>query len=150
MPTDESTEHARSSSAPVDDAAANGRPDAPENRDAEPETGADSANATDRPKIEIEDLDFWYGDNHALQGISMGNLFDQPLDELVKAYDPQMHPIVGPLLAAGPSGLVQTYRLQHEREYADACHLCYSARTQLRDQFPMVLCPDSMYGVGIS
>ncbi len=90
------------------------------------------------------------GEVHLCQGISMGNLFDQPLDELVKAYDPQMHPIVGPLLAAGPSGLVQTYRLQHEREYADACHLCYSARTQLRDQFPMVLCPDSMYGVGIS
>ena len=72
MPTDESTEHARSSSAPVDDAAANGRPDAPENRDADPEAGADSTNATDRPKIEITDLDFWYGDNHALQGISMG------------------------------------------------------------------------------
>jgi phosphate transport system ATP-binding protein len=24
-----------------------------------------------QPKIEIEDLDFWYGDNHALQGITM-------------------------------------------------------------------------------
>jgi hypothetical protein len=46
--------------------------------------------------------------------------------------------------------LVKTYKLEHEDRYADACHLCYAARTQLRGQFPMVLAPDSMYGVGIS
>ncbi|MGD8621402.1 MAG: radical SAM protein [Anaerolineales bacterium] len=90
------------------------------------------------------------GEVHLCQGISMGNLFDQPLDDLIADYEPHSHPIVAPLLEAGPSGLVNTYKLEHEARYADACHLCYAARTQLRDQFPMVLGPDSMYGVGIS
>lgn len=90
------------------------------------------------------------GEVHLCQGISMGNLFEQPLNELVRSYEPGSHPIVGPLLASGPTGLVETYKLEHDDKYADACHLCYSARVQLRDQFPLVLGPDSMYGVGIS
>ncbi|MGD2057174.1 MAG: radical SAM protein [Anaerolineales bacterium] len=90
------------------------------------------------------------GEVHLCQGISMGNLFEQPLSVLVRAYEPDSHPIVGPLLASGPTGLVETYKLEHAEKYADACHLCYNARAQLRDQFPSVLSPDSMYGVGSS
>lgn len=90
------------------------------------------------------------GEVHLCQGISIGNLFEQPLNRLMENYDPEMHPIVGPLLTSGPTGLVHTYKLQHAEKYADACHLCYDARIQLRDQFPMVLRPDSIYGVGIS
>jgi MoaA/NifB/PqqE/SkfB family radical SAM enzyme len=90
------------------------------------------------------------GEVHLCQGISMGNLFEQPLSELITSYEPESHPIIGPLLVSGPTGLVKTYRLEHEEKYADACHLCYSARAQLREQFPLVLAPDSMYGVGIT
>jgi MoaA/NifB/PqqE/SkfB family radical SAM enzyme len=90
------------------------------------------------------------GEVHLCQGISMGNLFEKPLGDLIAGYEPQTHPIIGPLLDCGPSGLVETYQLDHQEKYADACHLCYSARIQLRDQFPRVLTPDSMYGVGIS
>jgi MoaA/NifB/PqqE/SkfB family radical SAM enzyme len=89
------------------------------------------------------------GEVHLCQGISIGNLFKQPLAELLAQYEPHAHPIVGPILMGGPAGLVKTYKLEHGEQYADACHLCYNARTQLRDQFPLVLAPDSMYGVGI-
>lgn len=90
------------------------------------------------------------GEVHLCQGISIGNLFTQPLNELFARYEPPSHPIVGPILAGGPAALINTYRLEHEEEYADACHLCYMARIQLREQFPLVLVPDSIYGVGIA
>jgi phosphate transport system ATP-binding protein len=78
MPTDESTDNALSSpssadeSAPPDAPSPNGRPD--NVRDEEAQAAATNpTNSTVQPKIEIEDLNFWYGngDNHALQGISM-------------------------------------------------------------------------------
>lgn len=86
---------------------------------------------------------------HLCQGLTMGNLFRRPLAEWVAAYDPQKHPIVGPLLAGGPAELVRRYGLVHEAGYADACHLCYTARQTLRPRFPDLLAPDQMYGVGL-
>jgi MoaA/NifB/PqqE/SkfB family radical SAM enzyme len=87
-----------------------------------------------------------FGNLHVCQGISMGNLLERPLAEIVRDYDPDTHPIVGPLLAGGPAELVNRYGLQHRQGYADACHLCYSSRCKLRDKFPGVLTPDPMYG----
>jgi len=85
------------------------------------------------------------GNLHICQGISIGNIFQRPLREICDAYDPEAHPICGPLLAGGPVALVETYQLPHEPEYADACHLCYESRLQLRARFPEILCPDQMY-----
>ena len=87
------------------------------------------------------------GHLHICQGISMGNLFDAPLKEICNTFDPDSHPITGPLLEGGPSELVRRYGLSHEETYADACHLCYEARRQLRSRFPEILTPDQMYGV---
>jgi len=84
---------------------------------------------------------------HICQGISIGNLFETPLSEITTKYDPEAHPIVGPLLEEGPVGLVKRYDLPHENGYADACHLCYEMRLALRDRFPDVLTPDQMYMV---
>jgi len=84
---------------------------------------------------------------HMCQGITVGNLFRTPLVEIVGAYDPDTHPIVGPLLRGGPAELVRHYGLAHEQSYADACHLCDTARRALRGRFPEVLGPDQMYGV---
>jgi hypothetical protein len=84
---------------------------------------------------------------HICQGISVGNLFESPLAEICKEYDPDVNPITGPLLAGGPVELVLRYGLPHADSYADACHLCYEARTALRERFPNVLGPDQMYGV---
>jgi hypothetical protein len=88
-----------------------------------------------------------YGNMHVCQGISIGNLLDKPLTEIMAGYDPDNHPIVGPLLAGGPAQLVERYGLSHERGYADACHLCYESRCKLRESFRDVLTPDQMYGV---
>ena len=87
-----------------------------------------------------------FGHLHICQGISIGNLLEQPLAEIMDAYDPDEHPIVGPLLAGGPAELARRYDLAHEDGYADHCHLCYSARRALRQRFPQELTPDQMYG----
>jgi phosphate transport system ATP-binding protein len=69
MPPDESTDNVRSSPASVDESA-NGQPRSDEDARA---AASNTPNPAAQPKIEIEDLDFWYGNgnNHALQGISM-------------------------------------------------------------------------------
>ena len=87
------------------------------------------------------------GNLHICQGISIGNLFKQPLKKICAEYDPDSHPICGPLLAGGPVGLVNEYGLTHGAHYADACHLCYDARVALRGRLPEVLVPDQVYGV---
>ena len=86
------------------------------------------------------------GNLHVCQGLVIGNLFQQSLEEIVQAYDPATHPVVGPLLAGGPARLVQIYEIERQEGYVDACHLCYSARQALRDRFPEQLGPDQMYG----
>jgi MoaA/NifB/PqqE/SkfB family radical SAM enzyme len=84
---------------------------------------------------------------HICQGITIGNLFHTKLREIIDSYDPDNHPISGPLLKGGPVELVTRYGLKHEEKYADACELCYKARFILREQFPQILAPDQMYGV---
>ena len=87
------------------------------------------------------------GNLHICQGISIGNLFEQPLREICAAYDPDEHPVTGPLLSGGPAELVRRYNLPHNDEYADACHLCYTSRVALREQYPSLLGPDQVYGL---
>ena len=88
------------------------------------------------------------GNVHLCQGVVIGNLFETPLVELCKGYDPDAHPIVGPLLAGGPAELAKRMGLAPEEGgYADACHLCYEARAAARGRFPAALGPDAMYGV---
>jgi hypothetical protein len=87
-----------------------------------------------------------FGHVHLCQGVLMGNLWQQPLSELVSSYNPHGHPIIGPLLEGGPVALVERYSLPHEEAYIDACHLCYTARDQLRARFPSYLAPPTVYG----
>jgi hypothetical protein len=87
---------------------------------------------------------------HLCQGLTMGNLFELPLAEMVAAYAPRDHPVVGPLLDGGPAALVERYGLVHGESYADACHLCYEARDALRERFPQILGPGQAYGEGLS
>ncbi len=86
------------------------------------------------------------GNLHICQGIVIGNLFVTPLWEIFEKFDAASHPICGPLLEGGPAALVSEYNLAHKSRYADACHLCYEARLQLRTRFPDLLGPDQMYG----
>jgi MoaA/NifB/PqqE/SkfB family radical SAM enzyme len=87
-----------------------------------------------------------FGHLHICQGISIGNLLQRPLSEIMADYSADDHPIVGPLLAGGPAEIVRRYDLAHEDGYADHCHLCYKSRCALRQSFPEVLAPDQMYG----
>lgn len=88
-----------------------------------------------------------HGFVHLCQGISLGNVFETPLAAIVRGYDPDAHPVAGPLLAGGPAELAR--RLGHDLHggWADACHLCYAARLGARERFPGVLVPGEMYGV---
>jgi len=87
------------------------------------------------------------GNLHICQGIVIGNLFEKPLKQICEEYDADAHPICGILLNGGPAALVTEYNLPHASHYADACHLCYRARDNLRARFPELLKPDQMYGV---
>ena len=88
-----------------------------------------------------------FGNLFICQGIVIGNMFQQPLSEIVNRYDPHSHPIVAPLLAGGPAELARRYNLPHAAQYADACHECDQMRRLLRPQFPMILAPDEIYGL---
>ena len=87
------------------------------------------------------------GNLHICQGVVIGNVFEKSLWQICDEYDADAHPICGPLLAGGPAALVTEYNPPHASSYADACHLCYEARTALRVRFPDLLAPDQMYGV---
>ena len=87
------------------------------------------------------------GNLHICQGIVIGNLFETPLKEICATYDPDAHPIVGPLLDGGPVELARRYGVSCASGYVDACHLCYQTRSALRERFPAELRPDQMYGV---
>ena len=87
-----------------------------------------------------------FGNLHICQGISIGNVLERSLSEIMAEYDPDAHPVVGPLVAGGPAELVRRYDLPHNEGYADHCHLCYESRRVLRQRFPDMLTPDQMYG----
>ena len=86
------------------------------------------------------------GNLHICQGITLGNLYQNNIVDICTRFDPDIHPIVGPLLKGGPSELVRKYSLEHAAQYVDACHLCYRMREVLRTSFPEILTPDQMYG----
>ena len=88
-----------------------------------------------------------YGNIHLCQGLSMGNMWETPLSEIVKGYDADSHPICKPLVDGGPARLIQQYNVPHEDEYVDACHICYLARRALLDRFPQYLAPRLVYGL---
>lgn len=88
-----------------------------------------------------------FGFVHICQGISLGNIHQASLAEICAAYDPDVHPITGPLLRGGPAELVRQYGLPHADAHADACHLCYESRYWLRARFTESLAPDPMYGL---
>lgn len=86
------------------------------------------------------------GNLHICQGIVIGNIFDRSLKTILEEYNPQSHPIVGPILAGGPTQLIYQYLDRHHSSYVDACHACYETRLALREKFPAILGPDQMYG----
>ena len=73
MPTDEPINDLPSSTTTADETTPDSRADDPDAHRADTSQADSSApeGPTVQPKLNIEDLHFWYDDNHALQGISM-------------------------------------------------------------------------------
>ncbi|MEE8413111.1 MAG: radical SAM protein [Dehalococcoidales bacterium] len=88
-----------------------------------------------------------YGNIHLCQGLSMGNMRETPLSEIVRSYDADLHPICGPLVRGGPALLAKESGVEHKDEYVDACHFCYLLRLELMDRFPQYLAPRQVYGL---
>jgi MoaA/NifB/PqqE/SkfB family radical SAM enzyme len=88
-----------------------------------------------------------FGFVHVCQGITIGNIFQTPLFQVFSNFNPKKHPICAPILKGGPVELANEYRIEHEENYVDECHLCYSTRLKLRKRFPNILLPDQMYGI---
>ncbi len=88
-----------------------------------------------------------YGNVHLCQGISMGNIWQTPLAELVRSYDGLKHHIAGPLLRGGPQRLIEETGLQIGAAFVDECHACYLARKALLQHFPSELAPKEVYGL---
>ena len=88
-----------------------------------------------------------YGNVHVCQGVSIGNMWNTPLSELVRNYDATKHPIVGRLVEGGPARLVKRFGLKMADAYVDECHLCYMARKALLPDFPQYLAPPQVYGL---
>ncbi len=89
-----------------------------------------------------------YGNVQICQGISIVNMWEAPLSELVSEYSAGAHPICGPLAAGGPRQLASEYGVRLEDGYVDECHCCYAVRKALLDRFPEHLAPRQVYGLG--
>lgn len=88
-----------------------------------------------------------FGNVHICQGLSLGNMWQTPLSDLIKNYDANTHPICGSLIRGGPAQLIKEYGVEHEDKYVDECHLCYHARIKLLNKFPQCLAPKQVYGL---
>lgn len=88
-----------------------------------------------------------FGYVHMCQGVVMGNMWKTPLSQLDANYEPEAHPICGPLLRGGPLRLAQEHNVTHAAEYVSACHFCYEVRLRLLEKFPDHLAPPQVYGV---
>jgi len=87
-----------------------------------------------------------YGNIQICQGINMGNIWERPLEELVRDYDPSTHPVCGPLIRGGPALLANELGYTPPPEgVADACHLCWLARKSCRKKYPGILEPAQVY-----
>jgi hypothetical protein len=88
-----------------------------------------------------------FGNVFVCQGISIGNIWQQPLAQIMREYRPEEHPILGPLVKGGPAELARVFGLPEGDTYISGCHLCYLVRKKLLDRFPRYLCPRQVYGV---
>ncbi len=88
-----------------------------------------------------------YGNVQLCQGITMGNLWQTPLHEMVSQYHAAAHPIAGPLARGGPALLAKEYDAPHDAGYVDACHMCYTIRKALIGRWSQYLNPPQVYGL---
>jgi hypothetical protein len=87
-------------------------------------------------------------------GLSLGNLESRSLGDILSSYDPDRHPVIGPLLRGGPGALLEMAVDRGRLEPGvlsspmTRCRACYVARAALQCEFPEVLQPSHCYGTG--
>jgi hypothetical protein len=87
-----------------------------------------------------------YGNVQLCQGILMGNMWQTPLSEMVRSWNPDARGVAGPLQRGGPAALAAEHGPPPEPDYVSACHFCYRMREHLLDRFPDELGPGQVYG----
>ena len=85
------------------------------------------------------------GNAQFCQGISLGNIWVNPISDLMEQLDIDSHPIYGPLAHNGPKGLADEYKIIPSQQYQNACQLCYAVRRLLLSRFPEYLSPPQVY-----
>lgn len=88
-----------------------------------------------------------YGHVLICQGISLGNMWEKPLSEIISTYRSTSHPICGPLSRGGPADLANKLGVTPDKGYIDECHFCYLIRRNVMGQFPTILSPKQVYGI---
>ncbi len=88
-----------------------------------------------------------FGNVHACQGVSIGNIWRKPLKTLMSEYDAEEHSICGPLVRGGPRALALEHGIDLKGKFVDECHYCYSVRLALLNRFPEELTPPQVYGI---
>lgn len=114
-----------------------------------PRTACSEFNACDREELASPGrvhVDC-FGNVMVCQGVSIGNMWTNGLAALMRDYNPDKHPIVGPLLKGGPMELAKAHNVAHDDAYVDECHFCYDVRKKLIDTFPQYLTPEQVYGI---
>ncbi len=91
-----------------------------------------------------------FGNVQVCQGVSIGNMWQQPFSQIIKKYDATKHPICGPLSSGGPYKLAQIYNVKLKDKFIDECHYCYTVRKELINRFPEFLSPLQVYGLSNS
>lgn len=91
-----------------------------------------------------------FGNVQVCQGVSIGNMWQKPLSQIINEYDATKHPICGPLSSGGPYELAQIYDVKLDDKYIDECHYCYTVRKELINRFPEHLTPPQVYGISNS
>jgi MoaA/NifB/PqqE/SkfB family radical SAM enzyme len=106
-------------------------------------TSCDQENFLDIGRVHIDPM----GWVHACQGITVGNLWEKPLRQIIAEYDPENEPIIGPLIRGGPVELAKQHAIDVGERFVDACHMCFLLRRELLDRFPDKLAPRRVYGL---
>jgi hypothetical protein len=88
-----------------------------------------------------------FGHVQICQGISIGNLWETPLSEIMAGYRADAHAVCGPLLAGGPAELARELGAETAVGYISECHCCYSVRKAAIDRHPEELAPRQVYGL---
>ena len=88
-----------------------------------------------------------FGNVQVCQGVSIGNMQQKPLSQIINEYDAATHPICGPLSTGGPYKLAQIYDVKLKDDFIDECHFCFTIRRELINRFPEYLSPPQVYGL---